>query len=487
MIIEDFFEKEYVVFANYRTTQRLPNYDGLVETQRKVIHTFLSLNKTSKERTITLASDVMKYTHYNHGDKSMTNVINTLAAEWQNNIPLLMEDGSFGYRSNPRAADPRYTQTRIRNYLKILFNPIDNEQFIEKQYDGDGKEIEPLSLIPILPLLIINGQTQIGVGFASKTFPRNPDTIISLLKDILQKKTKLIPTTIEPWYWSYKGTVSPVPGNNLAWTFRGIFERGKNNTIIIKEIPMKYDREKYIKFLNDLKEPKEVKAPKVKKVKLKKGEKPKPESTEPPAKKMVSKIISYKENINENDFYIEVKVDAATFALNDEKIIDLLNLEARESEFINIINEAGKIITDFESLGQYLYMFIKWRLGVYQQRKDFLINEMLTTIHKLNEIIRFIQLVNDNKIDIHKQTKDKIEAQLVEHDFKKLDNGSSNSYSYLTGLKIYDLIEEKVKEFLKEIQDLLNQKEKLEKQSPADLWLADIKEFEKIWKKGENG
>jgi DNA topoisomerase-2 len=477
MFIEHFFEQEYVVFANYRTTQRLPNYDGLIETQRKVIYTFLNLNKVNKERTVTLASDVMKYTHYNHGDKSMTNVINTLAAEWQNNIPLLMEDGSFGYRSNNRAADPRYTQTRIRNYLKILFNPIDNEQFIEKQYDGDGHEIEPLSLIPILPLLIINGQTQIGVGFASKTLPRNPETIIKLLKDILQKKTKMIPTTIEPWYWSYKGTISAVPGNDLAWVFRGLFKRGKNNTIIIEEIPMKYDREKYIKFLNDLKEPKEVKIPKSKLPKKKKGE----PSLEIAPKKMVSKIISFKENINENDFYIEVKVDSATYNLPDEKIIDLLNLEARESEFINIINEAGEILTEFKSLGQYLYLFIKWRLSVYIQRKDYLLNEIEKDIKKLNAIIRFIQLVNENEINIHKQSRSQIELQIESKQFEKIEN----SFAFLLNLKIYDLTDEKIKDYIKEISTLIVQKEKLEKQTPADLWLTDIEEFEKIWKKSK--
>jgi DNA topoisomerase-2 len=478
MNIEDFFEQEYVVFANYRTTQRLPNYDGLIETQRKVIYTFLNLNKVNKERTVTLASDAMKYTHYNHGDKSMTNVINTLAAEWQNNIPLLMEDGSFGYRSNNRAADPRYTQTRIRNYLKILFNPIDNEQFIEKQYDGDGKEVEPLSLIPILPLLIINGQTQIGVGFASKTLPRNPNTIISLIKDILQKKTKIIPNTIEPWYWCYKGSITAVPGNDLAWTFRGLFKRGKNNTIIIEEIPMKYDREKYIKFLNDLKEPKEVKVPKSKLPKKKKGE---TTILEPAPKKMVSKIISFKENINENDFYIEVKVDTATYNLPDDKIIDLLNLEARESEFINIINEAGEILTEFKSLGQYLYLFIKWRLSVYIQRKDYLLREIEKDINRINAIIRFIQLVNENKINIHKQTRTQIEAQIEANQFEKIDN----SFSYLINLKIYDLTEEKIKDYKEEIGILEKQKEKLEKQTPADLWLADIEEFEKIWKKSK--
>ena len=476
MLIEEFFNKEYVVFANYRTTQRLPNYDGLIETQRKVIYTFLKLNKTNKERTVTLASDVMKYTHYNHGDKSMTNVINTLAAEWQNNIPLLMEDGSFGYRSNNRAADPRYTQTRIRNYLKILFNPIDNEQFIEKQYDGDGNEIEPLSLIPILPLLVINGQSQIGVGFSSKTFPRNPDTIIKLIKDILQKKTKLIPTTIEPWYWCFNGEISPVVGNNLAWMFKGIFERGKKNTIIIRELPMKYDREKYIKYLNSLKEPKEVKEPKKKKEKLKKGESPKPIDPNP-VKKMVSDIIDYKENINENDFYIEVKVDEKTYNLPDEKIISLLNLEARESEYINIINEAGEILTEFESLGQYLYLFIKWRLGIYTKRKNFILNRIQDEIDEALEKIRFIKLVNDNQINIHKQTKSQMEDQIIKFEFKKIEN----SYSYLTSLRIYDLVEEKVFEHEKNIESLKKEKSEIENKTNADLWLEDIMEFEKVW------
>ncbi len=447
MLIEDFFEEEYVVFANYRTTQRLPNHDGLIETQRKIIYTFLNLNKVNKERTVTLSSDVMKYTHYNHGDKSVSTVINNLAASWQNNIPLLMEDGSFGYRSNNRAADPRYTQTRIRQYLKLLFNPIDNDNFVTKQFDGDGHEIEPLTLIPVLPLLAINGQHQIGVGFASKTLPRNPEEVITLIKNILEKKTKVIPNTLIPWYWSYKGKIEAVGDNNVSWNFSGLWERSKNNTIIVREVPMKFDREKYIKSLEDLKE--------------------------------AGKILSYKENINKNDFYIEIKVDALTYKFTDAKIVKLLTLEAQESEFINIINDQGEIVTEFENLGQYLYSFIKWRLGVYGQRKAFLIQEIIDDIIRLNAIIRFIRLVNDNVINIHKQTKANIEAQIIANKFEKIDE----SYNYLLSLKIYDLTEEKIQDYLDDITKKEKEKKALEDTTPAAMWLEDISAFEKVWKK----
>jgi DNA topoisomerase-2 len=448
MEIERFFNEEYVYFANYRTTQRLPNYDGLIETQRKVIYTFLELNVINKERTVTLTSDVMKFTHYNHGDKSVSGVINNLAASWCNNLPLISEDGSFGYRSNRRAADPRYTQTRMKNYLKVLFNPIDNENFIENQYDGDGHKIEPLTLIPILPLLLINGNIQIGVGFALKVLPRDPHVIIKLLKEILEGKTKTIPFTIPPSYNGFKGLIEQAePDNPNSWKFTGVFKKGKSNTIIVEEIPMKFDRDKYLSILNKLKES--------------------------------EKIISYKENINKNTFYIEIKVDSKLYNSKDETIIKVLNLTNQESEFINIINETGEIKTEFSSIGEYLYHFIKWRLSIYSKRKDFLITDFKKNIDRANEIIRFIKQVNNNEINIHKQNKKSIEEQIIKNKYIKIDN----SYNYLLNLKIYDLTEEEIDSYLKDLEKLNYELKKLEDTTVAQMWLADIEKLEKLLKK----
>ena len=248
--IVDFFKNDYVIFADYRASQRLPNYDGLIETQRKVLYTFLKQNKTEKEKTVTASAKVLDYTHYNHGDKSMSGVISNMAASYQNNIPLLAEDGSFGFRSNPRPADPRYTSTRLKKYTPLLFNEIDNKIFIEKQYEND-KEIEPKSLIPLLPLLLINGQHQIGVGFAIKILPRNPTDIINLLKDLLSKKIKVIPHTITPWYRDFIGDIRPKDDNNISWVINGILEKKGKNIIIIKEVPIGTTRDNILKKLND--------------------------------------------------------------------------------------------------------------------------------------------------------------------------------------------------------------------------------------------
>lgn len=447
MDLIDFFNKQYVRYADYRTNQRLPNYDGLIETQRKVLYTFLNQNKVNKERSITLMADVMKYTHYNHGDKSVINVINSLVSEWQNNIPLFSEDGQFGNRSNRRASDARYTYTRLKKYTKLLFNEIDNNEFITKQFDADGNEVEPLTLIPILPLLLINGNAQIGVGFASKTLSRKPEDIISLLKNILNGETKSIPNTITPWIWSFKGEIIPNKDNNVSWTFKGKIKKGKSNILIIEEIPFKFNREQYLNKLNKLKK--------------------------------VEKILSYKENINENKFYIEVKVDKKIYDLPEKKLIDLFDLEANESEFINVINENNEIITDLENVGQYLYRFIKWRLTIYDKRKKYILNKMEYNRSKYLEIIRFITQINNNEINIHKQTKKNIEQQIIDNNYKKIDN----SYNYLLQIAIYELTEEEINNYKKELDQIEKDYNELNKKKISQLWLEDIIAFEKVWDK----
>jgi DNA topoisomerase-2 len=352
----------------------------------------------------------------------------------------------------------------MREYLKVLFNPIDNEHFVDKKTDGDGNEIEPNSLIPILPLLVINGQNQIGVGFATKVLPRDPKVIINLIKDILEKKTTNIPSNIAPWYWCFTGTIEPVL-NSSSWNINGLWSRGKNNTIIITEVPFKYDRDGYLKLLNDLKEPQVVRV-----IKTKKGE-PKLE---------ITPIISYKENINKNSFYLEVKVDKLIYDLPDNKLEDFLSLTSSESEFFTIIDEKNEIVS-IENIGIYLYNFIKWRLGVYAKRKAYLLKKMKDDIQTIKEIVRFINLVNDNVIIIHKQSKANLITQIENNQFQPIDG----SFNYVLNVKIYELTSERVIDYLAEVDKLQQEHDRLEKVAISELWLEDIKKFEALFFKKE--
>jgi len=447
MLIEDFFKEDYITFANRRAEQRIPNWDGLNETQRKVLYTSLENNYTTKTKTISIMADTMKKTHYQHGDASLNNVISNMAADYNNQIPLLTNDGSFGYRANNRAAEARYTSTKLKPYIRLLFNPLDNKHFTDINYDENGEVVEPKSLIPLLPLLFINGQQQMGVGFATNILSRDPFKIIKILKDLLSSKRKSIPSTIGPDFKYFKGTIqqNDVTEYN-SWDIFGKFEKKPRNTIIINEVPISYDRIKVISIFDKLQES--------------------------------GKIKSFKENISKNSFYIEVKCTPETYALPDEKIIKLFGLKESISEYITII-KYDLLDVDIENFGQYMKHFIQYRLNIYNKRKEFLLKEIKDKIIKLEEIIKFIHLVNDESIIINKQTEIQLVHQIQKFQLMKIDD----SYSYLLNLKIYDLTLEKVQQHENKIHELKEEFSRIKNTTIYKMWLDDIIEFEKALKK----
>ena len=87
----------------------------------------------------------------------------------------------------------RYTETRVYGYLKKLF-PMEDIIATKAFRTVDGLPAEPLTLMPIVPLGVINGQSQSAVGFSTNLLPRNPIEIIDLFLDLL---TQLMPPIVQ--------------------------------------------------------------------------------------------------------------------------------------------------------------------------------------------------------------------------------------------------------------------------------------------------
>lgn len=450
----DFYNKEYADYAIYRALQRIPNViDGFAQTQRKSIYTMIDKNIDKKTKVSDLIALISLHTSYHHNSTSIESAITNLVPYYNNQIPLLKEDGTYGNRSDRSAAASRYIETRLYKYTKVLFNKIDNEHFVDSQ-EVEGKKIEPATMIPILPLLILNGQSQIGVGYASDVLPREIKSIIKIIKDLLSGKTKDIPIRIPPYAPLFNGEILEAIEKNKkgeitkrSWEYRGIAKMTTKNQIHITEVPPRYTRESYMNVLETLKDNEKIK--------------------------------SYTENINGDVFDIIVKIPPG-FKKEGLDLLKFLKLTEKKSENLTVINTKNEIVK-YDNISDLLLEFIIFTIGIYKKRKEYILKKMIDDGIMNHNKIRFIQEVNEEKIKLKGQSKSKVFDQLTTREFFKIDS----SFDYLLNMRIVNLTSEEIKKLQKEIEKDEREKDLLQETTPQTMWLNDISEFEKFLKKGE--
>jgi len=107
-------------------------------------------------------------------------VMVTLAAPWNNNLPLIDGMGNWG-SSVDGAAASRYTECRLTPFANDCL--LSDSETWQTQPNYDGSLQEPTELNVRVPLVLLNGQEGIGVGFATKIPPHS-------LRDICDAVTK---------------------------------------------------------------------------------------------------------------------------------------------------------------------------------------------------------------------------------------------------------------------------------------------------------
>lgn len=100
------------------------------------------------------------------------------------------------------AADARYTKTKPQWWWRYMFKSEDNP-LLEMVVD-EGKECEPITMLPILPLHLINGSNGIGTGHS--TFIPNHDPL-DICQWITCKNNGYPLPPVLPWYRGFKGKI----------------------------------------------------------------------------------------------------------------------------------------------------------------------------------------------------------------------------------------------------------------------------------------
>ena len=336
--IIEFFKTEFNQYATYDTYRSLANYtDGLKNSGRKVIHTVIKNNIKNNIKISALAAKTIEQAEYLHGEMSLQKVCISLARNFSgtNNLNVLEPEGSFGNRTIPLSASPRYIYTRKIDFFDNIFVKDDLDVLINQ--DFEDTQIEPRFFVPVLPLILLNYNKGIGSGFSQKIYPREPKKILSILKKYL--KTKKLPREIKPFFKDFKGEIEVVKNpktkvKNII--MKGVLTIKNQSTILIEELPVKgYTQKSYLSTLEKL---------------IDKG-----------------LIKTYKDFSNENNFLIEIKVERQFIKNNSqEELLSIFNLIHTDVENFTCIDENNKVIV-FKNEIEILQKYIDTRIIYYSK------------------------------------------------------------------------------------------------------------------------
>ncbi|RUM58961.1 MAG: hypothetical protein DSY59_05095 [Persephonella sp.] len=92
--------------------------------------------KGKKIKTAQTYSYLLNETLYVHGEMSVYNTANNLAAKYKNNINLLTPYANFGTRTIQEAASPRYTELKFSNTGKKIFLNQDSVLMVSQIFEG---------------------------------------------------------------------------------------------------------------------------------------------------------------------------------------------------------------------------------------------------------------------------------------------------------------------------------------------------------------
>jgi DNA gyrase subunit A len=348
--LEKLVKDEYRIYQIYTLMDRAIPYlqDGLKPSQRRILYTLWKNQGKGLMKVSSVTGLVL--TLHPHGPASIETSIVNLAQDYtfSNNYPMIDKKGYFGERMETQAAAARYIECKLGDVAKLLL--FDDMNQVEMVPNYDEKVMEPVHLLPKLPLMLLNGAEGIGTGFSS-VIPsfHHTDIIQSMITFVETGK----PKKLKPWVRNYNEKIET--GENGKLLFPMGFKE-KNGSFYITELPRGYDAQKIYKFLNKFIE-----------------------------KDFIKDYIDASVN---NDINIEL-----IFKRGQEVNLEMIQKEMGTSTSLvpnyTLISERGVKI--FDHVEEIISIFTEQRLAVTKRRYELLIQDAEERLKKNSEIIRFIK------------------------------------------------------------------------------------------------
>ena len=417
--------------------------DGLKAGARRVLWT---AKDGSKYKCATLAGATMPI----HPHASPDSTINTIAATYGNNIPLLTGKGAFGTLLKPTAyGASRYTAVKVSTFTKdVIFKDIEIIPLIDNY---DGTLMEPKHFLPLVPVALLNPQEGIAVGFACNILPRDLGDIIKDQIAYLQGNGKKIKDVTPYFYPTGQGAVEyEGSGSNIRWHFEGSFEKVNATMVKITNLPYGVLHEKFIDKLTDLEE-------------------------------SPSSLIQEVEDNSKDIYDIDVRFKkGALRSMSDEDILKYLKLTSSVNENLNVVGFDGETVMSI-SYPDLLSQFTEWRLAFYLERYKRLAGIVENDIQRFKDVILAIK----KKVNVvASKTASRQELKLL------LKAIGIVNLDYIADLSVYRFTAEEKKKMEQKIKDenaeLAGYKKLMSSKSKrAEVYIDELQQVLKRFKKGE--
>lgn len=430
--ISNVARSEWLDFAMYTVESRaIPNMiDGMKPVQRFYVYSSIKNSKTDFKKVSAVSGVVSDY-GYAHGEGSAAGAGQLMAAEWSNNICLVEGRGSFGTRLVQSAAAARYTYTRLHKNFSKYIKDIDLAPVHE-----DPEHEPPRFYVPVIPLVLTNGIKGIATGFATNILPRDPEDLARACKEYVE--TGNIDKKVRVKFPDFSGMVTYNPEEGRYYC-NGVFERKSKTQILITEVPYGYDREGYVKVLDNLED--------------------------------AGHIVSYDDLCDKSGFRFEVKLKQSSASWTDEKIVAAFKLSKPFTENLTVIDQNGKL-KEYDDERDLIKDFCNYRSGILQKRIDLRKEEETEMMRWLLVKQQFIQAVLDEKIKFKNMKKAAVATMILEH-----TSALESDTDRLLRVNIMSLTDEMVKELKKDIAEAKQRLAYWKTTSSSDQFLNDLQEL----------
>ena len=498
--ITEFINTELIEYSFADTARSLPRAaDGLKESQRKIVWACMlkwgakvGAPSSTEVKTKLLAAYAMGITNYQHGELDET--INKMELDFPgtNNMNYLYPGEQFGTRNKggKDAAATRYTHTKPMWWWPYMFKRED-KPLLTLVID-EGEECEPIFLLPIIPMSLVNGCRGIGTGHSTFIPPHNPLDLCYWL--IAKISNKALPK-IKPWYRGFTGRVYPIMRSTdgkrktspvdtskilqrllddieggessevspkeddvleednfeltkdgrcrLSVATEGIFEETHRGSVTITELPIERSMHKYKEWLDI-------------QVKLK-------------------NITSYDNLSGENPKFI-IK-GMATPSVNKLRLRRTFGM----SNLVLLDNKDKPI--HYRTITDILEQFYKWRVPFYDKRRINIIANLEKKIKTDSDKARFIRAVIDGTekgpivgetIVLMRKNKKVVYPQM---------DAMNLPHKLLDTVKAANFTEDEIAALKSKIAKYTQDRESMINSKPSDLWLKDINEFLVVYRR----
>jgi DNA topoisomerase-2 len=175
--------------------------------------------------------------------------------------------------------------------------------------------------------------------------------------------------------------------------------------------------------------------------------------------------------------------DLSKLEAND-KLEEKLNLKVSiTTTNMYLFDKKGKI-EKYDTINEIFEKYYILRLELYKTRREYNLKQSQTKIEKIQERIRFLELIMDNKLNVYRISQETLLTQLKTLKFKVFDN--DHNYEYLLKQTINRFTDDELNKIRNDLEKEKNTYTTLHNTTPVNMWKNEITELERlltIWEK----